>query len=99
MIAALVDNTSNIVTDTIVADATVDPAPEGSYLVNIPDGVVVNIGDPYDPVNQVFPNLAAAQTTQTAQTVDQPTPTVDQPAQTVDQTTTTSTDQTVPAGN
>ena len=47
MIAALIQN--NIVTNLIVADATVDPAPEGCVLVNVDENNQPPIGSAYDP--------------------------------------------------
>jgi len=42
--AAVVDSETNIVLNTIVADAAIDPPPDGTYLVDIPEGVYCNIG-------------------------------------------------------
>lgn len=46
MRAALIDGNGNVV-NIIVADASVDSAPDGFSLVNCPEGVPVNIGDTY----------------------------------------------------
>jgi len=56
MNAAVVDDQTNIVLNKIVADATIDPAPDGTYLVNIPDGVMCDIGWLWDGTNFVDPN-------------------------------------------
>lgn len=56
MNAAVVDDQTNIVLNKIVADAATDPAPDGTYLVNIPDGVMCDIGWLWDGTNFIDPN-------------------------------------------
>ena len=51
MNAALINQTTNIVEDTIVADAAVDTAPAGYILVNLPDDSSVTIGWIYNPAD------------------------------------------------
>jgi hypothetical protein len=52
MIAALIQN--NIVTNLIVADATVDPAPEGYVMLNVDENNPPPIGSAYDPATGAF---------------------------------------------
>ena len=52
MIAALIQN--NIVTNLIVADATVDFAPEGYVMVNVDEANQPPIGSAYDPATGAF---------------------------------------------
>lgn len=54
MRAAVVDQTSNIVTNIIVADASVDRAPDGFVLVNLPDDSPVGGGWVFDPNTASF---------------------------------------------
>lgn len=54
MRAAVVNITTNIVENVIVADATKDPAYEGTILVNLPDGSPVSFGWIYNPADQTF---------------------------------------------
>ena len=56
MRAAMVDDTTDVVLGVIMADANIDPAPAGSFLVNVPDDLIVNPGWVYDPANQSFAN-------------------------------------------
>jgi hypothetical protein len=56
MAAAVVDTITNVVVNKIVADAATDIAPDGTYLVNIPDGVMCDIGWLWDGTNFVDPN-------------------------------------------
>ena len=42
--SAVVDSKTNIVVNTIVADAATDLPPDGTYLVDIPEGMYCNIG-------------------------------------------------------
>lgn len=55
MKAAVVDQTTNIVVNIIVADASVDPAPDGCFLVNV-DNTPCDIGWIYDPASNTFIN-------------------------------------------
>lgn len=54
MRSALVNSTTNIVENIIVADPSVDPAPEGFVLVALPDDSSVAIGWIYDPATGTF---------------------------------------------
>ena len=54
MRAAVVDQTSNLVTNLIVADASVDRAPDGFVLVNLPEDSQVGIGWVFDPITASF---------------------------------------------
>lgn len=56
MNAAVINNDTNIVENKIVADAENDLAPDGTYLVNIPDGVMCDIGWLWDGSNFINPN-------------------------------------------
>lgn len=62
MRAAVVDLLTNIVINIIVADAGVDPAPEGTMLVDVTD-VPCDIGWLYDPNTGTFsdPNAPATE--------------------------------------
>lgn len=51
--SAVIDSNTNIVVNTIMADARYDIPPGGCYLVDISD-IVVGIGYSYDPVTQEF---------------------------------------------
>jgi hypothetical protein len=53
MRAAVVDLLTYIVINTIVADASVDPAPEGTMLVDVTN-VDCDIGWIYDPATGTF---------------------------------------------
>jgi hypothetical protein len=55
MNCAVVD-AQNIVINVIVADPSVDPAPEGCILVGLPDGSSVTFGWVYDPATGQFSN-------------------------------------------
>lgn len=48
MRCAMVNNSSGIVENVIVADPKVDPAPAGYTLVSLPDDSPVSIGWTYD---------------------------------------------------
>jgi hypothetical protein len=56
MAAAVVDTITNVVVNKIVADAATDIAPDGTYLVNIPDGVMCDIDWLWDGTSFVDPN-------------------------------------------
>lgn len=58
---ALVNSTTNIVENIIIADPAVDPAPSGYLLVGIPDDSPVAIGWIYDPATGTFTNPNAPQ--------------------------------------
>lgn len=51
---ALVQNSDNTVINIIVADPSVDPAPEGCTLVALPDDSPVSFGWIYDPATGQF---------------------------------------------
>lgn len=51
---ALVQNSDNTVINIIVADPSVDPAPEGCVLVGLPDNSPVSVGWLYDPATGQF---------------------------------------------
>lgn len=51
---AMVNATSNIVENIIVADPAVDPAPNGFILIALPEGSLVSSGWIYDPATQTF---------------------------------------------
>jgi hypothetical protein len=55
MEAAVVDLTTNIVINKIVADAAIDPAPDGTRLVDVPEGVMCEISWLWDGINFVPP--------------------------------------------
>lgn len=57
MQAAVVDTSTNIVINIIVADAAVDLAPDDTFLVNVTD-VFCDIGWVYDPATGTFTNSA-----------------------------------------
>jgi hypothetical protein len=54
--AAVVKNDNNLIINKIVADAATDLAPDGTYLVNIPDGSMCEMGWFWDGTNFVNPN-------------------------------------------
>ena len=54
MRCAVVRNSDNIVVNLIMAGPSVDPAPEGTILVGIPDDSPVDIGWIYDPETGQF---------------------------------------------
>ena len=54
MKAAVVDLQTMIVLNIIMADANVDPAPDGCELVDITNGPDCNIGWVYDPTTGTF---------------------------------------------
>lgn len=56
MRAALIDNSTNIVENVIVADPSVDPAPDGHYMIALPDDSQVSIGWLYDGSQFIDPN-------------------------------------------
>ena len=51
---ALVNATTNIVENVIIADPAVDPAPEGYFLVGLPVDTIVVGGWVYDPASKDF---------------------------------------------
>lgn len=59
MRCALVNQSTNIVENIIVADPSVDPPPSGYVIIGIPDDSPVCIGWLYDPATGQFsdPNL------------------------------------------
>ena len=59
---ALVQNSNETVINVIVADPTVDPAPEGCTIVGLPEGSTVTFGWIYNPATGQFtdPNPPAA---------------------------------------
>jgi hypothetical protein len=56
MRSALIDSSTNVVINVIVADPAVDPAPEGYFLINLPEDSMVAIGWVYDPATGLFSN-------------------------------------------
>ena len=54
MRCALVQNSDNTVINIIMADPTVDPAPEGFTIVGLPDGSPVTFGWIYNPQDGTF---------------------------------------------
>ena len=54
MRCAVVQNSDNIVVNLIMADPSVDPAPEGTTLVSLPDDSPVSMGWIYDPATGRF---------------------------------------------
>lgn len=54
MRCALVNQTTNIVENIIVADPTVDPAPSGYIIIVIPDDSPIYIGWVYNPATGEF---------------------------------------------
>jgi hypothetical protein len=54
MRAAVINSTTYIVENLIVADAKSDPAPVGTFLVNLTPEDQVDIGWIYDPNTQTF---------------------------------------------
>ena len=55
MAAAVIDLATNTVTNKIVADAATDIAPDGTYLIDIPEGMVCDTGWLWDGSNFVPP--------------------------------------------
>jgi len=53
MRAAVVDILTNIVINIIVANASVDPAPDGTLLIDVTD-ITCDIGWVYDPATGTF---------------------------------------------
>lgn len=53
---ALVNASTNIVENVIIADPAVDPAPAGYFLVGLPVDTTVVGGWIYDPATQTFTN-------------------------------------------
>ena len=56
MKAAVVELSTNIVLNVIVANANVDLAPDGCVLIDITNGPDCSTGWIYDPVTQTFGN-------------------------------------------
>lgn len=56
MIAAVIDIQTNTVLNKIVADAEKDLPHDGTYLVNVPDGVMFEMGWIWDGKNFTDPN-------------------------------------------
>lgn len=56
MRCALIENTTSNVVNVIIADPSVDPAPEGHTIIGIPDDSPVSIGWVYDGTDFVDPN-------------------------------------------
>lgn len=54
MRCALVNDTTNIVDNMIMANPAVDPAPAGYLLIGLPDDSPVCIGWLYDPATGTF---------------------------------------------
>lgn len=52
--SALVDDTTLIVVNIVMADPAVDPAPPGYLLIGLQPGMTCQIGDIYDPVTNTF---------------------------------------------
>lgn len=61
MRCALIQNSDNIVVNLIMADPSVDPAPEGTTLVGLPDDSPVSMGWIYDPATGQFTDPATPQ--------------------------------------
>lgn len=61
MRCALIDTSSNIVVNLIMADPATDAAPEGGMLVGLPDDSPVAIGWLYDGTSFTDPNAPAEQ--------------------------------------
>lgn len=51
---ALVNATSNVVENLIIADPTVDPIPSGYLLIGLPENSPVAVGWIYDPSTNTF---------------------------------------------
>jgi hypothetical protein len=60
---ALINSTTNIVENVIIADPAVDPAPAGYFLVGLPVDTTVVAGWVYDPATGAFtdPNAIPAE--------------------------------------
>lgn len=56
MRSALIDNSTNIVTNVIMADPSVDPSPDGFFMIALPDDSPVSIGWLYDGSQFIDPN-------------------------------------------
>jgi hypothetical protein len=54
MRCAVIKIETNNVENVIIADASVDPAPPGHLLVNIPEDSHVAVGWSYDPITEQF---------------------------------------------
>lgn len=54
MRCAVIQNSDNTVINLIMADPSVDPAPENTILVGLPDDSPVDIGWIYDPATGQF---------------------------------------------
>ena len=52
--SALVDDTTLIVVNIVMADPAVDPAPPGYLLIGLQPGMTCQIGDIYDPATNTF---------------------------------------------
>lgn len=59
MTAAVIDLATNIVVNKIVADAATDLAPDGTFLVNVQEGVMCDIGWLWDGQNFIDQNPPA----------------------------------------
>lgn len=59
MIAAVVQLFGLVVINIIMADANVDPAPDGCELIDITSGPACNIGWVYDPATGTFSDPGA----------------------------------------
>lgn len=56
MRCAVVEISSGLVINLIIADPVVDPAPDGSLLIGLPDDSPVSIGWIWDGENFIDPN-------------------------------------------
>jgi hypothetical protein len=56
MRSALVNEQTNIVENVIIADPSVDPAPNGYVIIGLSDTSPVSIGWIYDPASGTFTN-------------------------------------------
>lgn len=56
MRCAVCNLSDNVVINVIMADPSVDPAPEGTFLVEIPDGEFCNMGWVWDGSHFINPN-------------------------------------------
>jgi hypothetical protein len=55
MRCALINQSINIVENVIIADPSVDPAPNGYLIIGLPEDSPVSIGWVYDPATGQFP--------------------------------------------
>lgn len=62
---ALINSTTNIVENVIIADPSTDPAPAGYIIIGLPEDSPVSFGWIYDPATQTFtdPNPPAPEPT------------------------------------